>query len=80
LGTYVGGENRDDLNDMVQKIITIIGGTTRSFSNFYTGVFQEFHNTITHPDGVIYKFSLNGERIWATYYGGEQIDKICCSS
>jgi hypothetical protein len=34
---------------------------------FYTGVFQEFHNTITHPDGVIYKFSLNGERIWATY-------------
>tara|TARA_R110002124_G_scaffold85606_5_gene222064 strand:+ start:828 stop:4883 length:4056 start_codon:yes stop_codon:yes gene_type:complete len=76
--TYVGGENRDDLNDIVVKNnYLIIGGTTRSFSNISTpGVFQEFHNTITHPDGVIYKFSLNGERIWATYYGGEQIDEI----
>nr|WP_288833625.1 T9SS type B sorting domain-containing protein [uncultured Flavobacterium sp.] len=76
--SYVGGENRDDLNDIVAKNnYLIIGGTTRSFNNISTsGVFQESHNPITHSDGVIYKFSINGQRIWSTYYGGEQIDEI----
>ena len=76
--SYVGGENRDGLNDIVVKNnYLIIGGTTRSFNNISTsGVFQESHNPITHSDGVIYKFSINGQRIWSTYYGGEQIDEI----
>jgi gliding motility-associated-like protein len=76
--TYVGGENRDQLNDIVVKNnYLIIGGTTSSFSNISTpGVFQELHNPITHPDGVIFKFSLNGQRIWASYYGGEQVEEL----
>ncbi|CAC9975642.1 DUF7948 domain-containing protein [Flavobacterium panici] len=76
--TYVGGENRDMLNDIVVKNnFLVIGGTTYSFNNVSTpGVFQELHDPITHPDGVVYKFSLNGDRIWATYYGGEQIEDI----
>ncbi|BFM41901.1 hypothetical protein CFS9_05420 [Flavobacterium sp. CFS9] len=76
--SYVGGENRDIFNDIVVKNnYLIIGGYTYSFNNISTaGVFQELHNPITHPDGVLYKFSLTGERIWSTYYGGEQIDEI----
>ncbi|MCC9066615.1 T9SS type B sorting domain-containing protein [Flavobacterium piscisymbiosum] len=76
--SYVGGENRDIFNDIVVKNnYLIIGGYTYSFNNISTpGVFQELHNPITHSDGVLYKFSLNGERIWSTYYGGEQIDEI----
>ncbi|MFH7013384.1 T9SS type B sorting domain-containing protein [Flavobacterium sp. FlaQc-52] len=76
--TYVGGENRDQLNAIkVKNNYLIIGGTTYSFNNISTpGVFQELHDPITHPDGVIFKFSLNGQRIWSTYYGGEQIDDI----
>lgn len=76
--TYVGGETRDELNDIaIKNNYLIIGGTTYSFHNISTpGVFQELHDPITHPDGVLYKFSLDGERIWSTYYGGEQIDDI----
>ena len=76
--TYVGGDTRDILNDIVIKNnFLVIGGTTYSFNNISTpGVFQELHDPITLPDGVVYKFSLDGERTWATYYGGEQIEGI----
>ncbi|PZX94906.1 hypothetical protein DOS84_04985 [Flavobacterium aquariorum] len=76
--TYVGGETSDILNDIaVKNNFLVIGGTTYSFNNISTpGVFQELHDPITHPDGVVYKFSLDGERTWATYYGGEQIEDI----
>ncbi|REH01208.1 DUF7948 domain-containing protein [Flavobacterium aquicola] len=76
--TYVGGENRDDLRSIVIKNNhLIIGGSTNSFKNMTTvGVFQQSHDPIAHTDGIIYNFSLNGERIWSTYYGGEQIDEI----
>lgn len=76
--TYVGGENRDQLSTIaVKNNFLIIGGTTYSFNHISTpGVFQELHDPITHPDGVVYKFSLNGQRIWSTYYGGEQVDYI----
>lgn len=76
--TYVGGETIDILNDItVKNNFLVIGGTTYSFNNISTsGVFQKLHDPITHPDGVVYKFSLDGERTWATYYGGEQIEDI----
>ena len=76
--TYVGGENRDIFNDIsLKNSYLVIGGYTYSFNNISTpGVVQELHDPISHPDGVLYKFSLNGERIWSTYYGGEQIDEI----
>jgi gliding motility-associated-like protein len=76
--TYVGGESADALSAIVVKDNYLItGGYTKSFKNISTsGVFQEKHDPITHPDGVVYKFSLDGQRIWATYYGGEQVDYV----
>lgn len=76
--TYVGGEGWDELKTIVVKDNYLItGGNTNSFNNIATpGVFQENHDLITHPDGVVYKFSLDGHRIWATYYGGEQVDYV----
>ncbi len=76
--TYVGGEGQDELKTIVVKDNYLVtGGNTNSFNNITTlGVFQENHDLITHPDGVVYKFSLDGHRIWATYYGGEQVDYV----
>ena len=76
--TYVGGEDRDALETIVVKDNYLItGGYTNSFTNISTiGVFQENHSLVTHDEGVVYKFSLNGQRIWATYYGGEYTDYV----
>lgn len=76
--TYVGGEEKDELKTIVVKNNYLItGGSTYSFNKISTpGVFQELHDPITHPDGFVNKFSLNGNRIWATYFGGEQVDYV----
>jgi len=77
-GTYAGGENLDHLTSIaVKDNYLVVGGNTLSFNNISTsGVFQENHNAITLSDGMVYKFSNNGNRIWSTYYGGEQVDYI----
>jgi len=76
--TYVGGEGRDVLKTLVVKgNYLVTGGYTESFNNIATvGVFQESHDPIEHSDGFINKFSLDGQRLWSTYYGGEQVDDI----
>ncbi|MFD1602722.1 T9SS type B sorting domain-containing protein [Flavobacterium artemisiae] len=76
--TYIGGEAQEDLKAIAVRNNTIaLGGYSSSFTNIATpGVFQEAHNEITHPDGIVYKFSTNGQRKWSTYYGGEQVDYI----
>ncbi|GGA75904.1 hypothetical protein GCM10008015_15650 [Flavobacterium palustre] len=76
--TYVGGEGTDELKAItVKNNYLITAGSTNSFNNVATpGVFQENHDLNTHTDGVVYKFSLDGHRIWATYYGGEQVDYV----
>lgn len=68
--TYVGGESLDELRCI--KVTTnyiVTGGNTFSLTNISTaGTFQEnnYKNTI---NGTVYKFSLDGNRIWSTYYG-----------
>jgi gliding motility-associated-like protein len=76
--TYVGGESWDELNTIVVKDNYIItGGFTESYNNISTpGVFQERHDPIRNSEGTVYKFSLDGKRIWSTYYGGEQVDYV----
>jgi gliding motility-associated-like protein len=76
--TYVGGDGRDELKAIVVKDNYLItGGDTESFNKITTaGVFQESHDSNNHSDCVVYKFSLDGQRIWATYYGGEQVDYL----
>ena len=77
-GTYAGGEKQDQFTTIVVKDnYLVVGGNTLSFNNISTvGVFQENHDINTHTDGMIFKFSNDGNRLWSTYYGGEQVDYI----
>jgi gliding motility-associated-like protein len=77
--TYVGGEGWDDLKSIVVKgNYLITGGYSFSYNNITTsGVFQSVHNSNSYyQDGTIYKFSLDGQRLWSTYYGGDFMDEI----
>ena len=72
--TYVGGESLDELRCIkVGTDFLVTGGNTFSTTNISTpGTFQENHNSsIFSWDGMVFKFSLDGNRIWSTYYGGE---------
>ncbi|WP_337966980.1 T9SS type B sorting domain-containing protein [uncultured Flavobacterium sp.] len=71
-GTYVGGDGNDNLSAItIKDSYLVAGGATKSTNNMATtGVFQEKPNSIFLGDGYVCKFSLNGERIWGSYYGG----------
>ncbi|KOP36267.1 hypothetical protein DBB36_08060 [Flavobacterium sp. WLB] len=71
-GTYLGGDGNDNLSAITIKgSYLVAGGSTKSTNNMATtGVFQEKPNSNFPGDGYVCKFSLNGERIWGTYYGG----------
>ncbi|MXO05113.1 T9SS type B sorting domain-containing protein [Flavobacterium sp. HBTb2-11-1] len=70
--TYVGGDGNDNLNAItIKDSYLVAGGSTKSTNNMATtGVFQEEPNSNFLGDGYVCKFSLNGERIWGSYYGG----------
>ena len=70
--TYVGGDGNDNLSAItVKDSYLVAGGSTKSTNNMATpGVFQEKPNSTFLGDGYICKFSLNGQRIWGSYYGG----------
>jgi gliding motility-associated-like protein len=71
-GTYVGGDGNDNLSAItIKDSYLVTGGSTKSTNNMATtGVFQEKPNSNFLGDGYVCKFSLNGERIWGSYYGG----------
>lgn len=77
-GTYAGGEDNDNFQTIaIKDNYLVVCGNTTSYNNISTnGVFQTAHDQIGHTDGMIFKFSTNGSRIWSTYYGGEQVDDI----
>ncbi len=76
--TYAGGENFESFNAVVVKGNQIAAvGYTRSETNISTnGVFQESIYPNGQIDGMIYKFSNNGNRLWSSYYGGDNIEEI----
>lgn len=76
--TYAGGESFESFNAVVVKGNQIVAvGYTRSETNIATnGVFQESKYPDGQVDGMIYKFSNNGNRLWSSYYGGDNIEQI----
>jgi len=77
--TYFGGEGdergRDVRVDMAGNAYCV--GQTESDSNIATaGVFKDtLHYLPTHDrDAFVAKFDSNGNRLWATYFGGNKID------
>ena len=69
--SYYGGENTDVIFDLVlnnQNELCLLG-TTFSDNNIASeNVHQETYNGTV--DCFITKFTLSGERVWGTYYGG----------
>lgn len=80
-GTYFGGESFDALTgvttDKQGNIYTI--GTTASHENISTpGSFKEIGDADVHHkwNGILARFDKDGNRVWATYYGGEHTSEI----
>lgn len=76
--TYAGGESFESFNAVVVKGNQIAAvGYTRSETNIATnGAFQQYKYPNGQIDGMIYKFSINGNRLWSSYYGGDNIEEI----
>ncbi|WP_343618202.1 T9SS type B sorting domain-containing protein [Flavobacterium sp.] len=82
-GTYLGGINDDFVedSDIDPDGNIILVGSTRSTSSIATSnSYQPNYNIPTNNasdgDGMIIKFSPNGDRIWGTYFGGPNSDWI----
>ena len=75
--TYFGGEGYDVIHDVKfdSEGNIIISGLTRSATSIATeGAFQEQiagEPFLYEDEGLLAKFSPNGDLIWSTYYGGE---------
>lgn len=80
-GTYFGGESFDGLTGVTtdhQGNIYAIG-TTASHENISTpGSFKEIGDADVHHkwNGILAKFDKNGNRIWATFYAGEETNEV----
>ncbi len=75
--TYVGGENHDYINTIKVGIDhLVLGGMTYSKNYISTPNTFQTNNFNNWIDGTVYKFNLNGDRIWSTYYGGEGLDEL----
>ncbi|WP_289662403.1 T9SS type B sorting domain-containing protein [Flavobacterium panacagri] len=72
--TYYGGNNLDVLNDcgFDSDGNIIFLGYSRSPNNIATE--HSYQETIIKDDGFLVKFTPDGNRIWGTYFGGENND------
>ena len=71
-GTYIGGEYLDYLLTIkITSNYLVLGGKTMSQNYISTpGTFQETqYESGFSLSGTVYKFTLDGNRIWSTYYG-----------
>jgi hypothetical protein len=73
-GTYYGGSQRDFGNSCATDASgnVYLAGYTESETGISFGGFQANYGSFT--DAFLVKFTANGERVWATYYGGENFD------
>lgn len=73
--TYAGGEDDDSFTSIkIAGSYLVVSGNSRSKNHIATpGVFQENKYEINTPstEGTIYKFTLNGARVWSSYFSGE---------
>jgi gliding motility-associated-like protein len=76
-GTYYGGSHDDifreiafDANNNFYAVGYTGSNTNISTINSHQNIYNEKY------DGMLIKFNENGQRIWGTYYGGENHDEI----
>ena len=78
--SYYGGESYDEVNGIAADISgnVYITGTTTSTTNISgnaAGALIHQTNMNGTRDAFLAKFNANGQRLWATYYGGEGQDE-----
>lgn len=78
-GTYYGGSDVDKMNKIVFDMVdnVYIAGETKSSNGISTsGSHQPSFGSLSlgTTDAFLTKFLPNGQRVWATYYGGTGID------
>ncbi|WP_313491896.1 MULTISPECIES: DUF7948 domain-containing protein [Sphingobacterium] len=78
--TYFGGSEYDDIRKIklgMDGFVYTVGSTSSTTNIATTGAhlttFQGGNNTIG-ADAFISKFSIEGQCIWSTYYGGSNVD------
>ncbi|PWA07409.1 DUF7948 domain-containing protein [Flavobacterium psychrotolerans] len=73
-GTYCGGNKRDTILDSKLDSngnLILMGSTNSTLGISTSNAYQEINNG---ADGFLMKFDLNGNRIWSTYFGGNNDD------
>lgn len=72
--TYYGGNNSDTLNDcgFDSDGNIVFLGYSRSTNNIAT--INSYKETVSKDDGFLVKFTTDGNRLWGTYFGGENND------
>lgn len=75
-GTYYGGRAYDEITDSKLDLDgnIIFLGATQSIQNIATPSSFKSTKTTGDLDGFLVKFDPNGNRIWGTYFGGENTD------
>lgn len=76
-GTYYGGTGYESGNSVAidPSGNIYVGGVTSTTVNMASGGFQNTYGGGT-SDALLIKFDANGNRLWATYYGGTDHDNI----
>jgi len=75
-GSYYGSNNQDGINAIQRDALNnvIASGYTNSTSNIATsGTYQNTYGGGLF-DAFLVKFSHSGQRLWATYFGGDSLD------
>lgn len=72
-GTYIGGSGIQSAKINSQDEI-YIGGYASYESGLSTP--NSFKEVLNSTDGLLMKFDSNGQRIWGTYYGGRNFERI----
>jgi len=76
-GTYYGGGSEDAATSTATDALgnVYLAGYTQSTSNIATpGAQQSGGGGTLNYDAMLVKFDSNGNRLWATYYGGSSAD------